>query len=352
MWVRPLIDWYLKHQRDLPWRIHPHPYHTLVSEFMAQQTQLITVIPYYERWLSQYPLIQDAAQASEDSILKSWEGLGYYSRARHLHKTCQIISTTMNGVVPNNIDVLLSLPGVGPYIAAAVASIAYEQPIAVVDGNVLRVVSRLFGLTDDISKDKTKQSLQQRLNHDIKHAVPSQFNQAIMELGAIRCLPKQPRCSECPLNSICYAYNMNKTEELPVKPKKPPIPHHTIVVGIIKNKKNQFLITKRKKNQLLGGLWEFPGGKVIENETLECALIREIKEEVNLDITIDSFLCKVHHAYSHFKVTLMAYICLAANNSKVKCNAADDYNWVPISELGKYAFPKANRVIIEELKER
>ena len=156
MWAKPLTQWYKANQRNLPWRKAPHPYHTLICEFMAQQTQINTLIPYYDRWLKKYPNISDVAQANEDEILKSWEGLGYYSRARNLHKTCQIILNDYEGIVPKDPEVLQKLPGVGPYIAAAIASIAYEVPISVVDGNVLRVMTRLFGLSDDIGKDKTK----------------------------------------------------------------------------------------------------------------------------------------------------------------------------------------------------
>ena len=349
MWAPPLIDWYNAHQRELPWRIHPHPYHTLICEFMAQQTQINTLIPYYERWLIKYPTIQDVANSSEDSILKSWEGLGYYSRARNLHKTCQVITNDYNAVVPDSPDILLSLPGVGPYISAAVASIAYEIPVAVVDGNVLRVFTRLYGLFDDIGKDKTKQTIQKRLNQDIQQYQPSVFNQGLMELGATICTPKKPNCIQCPLSSICYAKNMDQTETLPIKSKKAPIPHHTVVVAIIKNNQDHFLITKRKKNQLLGGLWEFPGGKVKSNETLEDALHREIKEEVNLDIKINGFLCKVDHAYSHFKITMHAFICDVIDPSNLSCKSADDYSWINVTQLDEFAFPKANSVVIAHL---
>ena len=205
MWAAQLTTWYRKNQRSLPWRNTPHPYHTLICEFMAQQTQINTLIPYYDRWLKKYPKISDVANATEDEILKSWEGLGYYSRARNLHKTCQQIVEHHNGKVPKDPDVLLTLPGVGPYIAAAIASIAYEVPISVVDGNVLRVITRLYGLSDDIGKEKTKKSIQKRLNQLIKAVIPSEFNQGIMELGALICTPKNPTCNTCPVKSMCLS---------------------------------------------------------------------------------------------------------------------------------------------------
>ncbi len=349
MWATPLIEWYTNNKRDLPWRSSRNPYHIMVCEFMAQQTQIATLIPYYSRWLDTFPMLEDVANADEDRILKCWEGLGYYSRARNLQKACQVIVNQHKGNLPENPDELMALPGIGPYIAAAIASIAFNVPIAVVDGNVLRVMARFYGLRDDIGKEKTKQALQRRLNQDIKQYPPSDFNQGLMELGATVCTPKAPNCGECPLAVTCYAKNMNETETLPIKSKKKPIPHHTIVVGIIKNNHGKVLITKRKKNQLLGGLWEFPGGKVEENETIEDALTREIKEEVALDIAIESFACKVNHAYSHFKITMHAYICIATDTNPLHCTSADAHEWVTLSELNRFAFPKANNKIIAHL---
>ena len=223
MWAPKLIEWYTENQRELPWRSTPSPYHTLICEFMAQQTQINTLIPYYERWLEQYPTIQDVANASEDQILKSWEGLGYYSRARNLHKTAKTIVNNYNGDIPQDSKTLQTLPGVGPYIAAAIASIAFNEPIAVVDGNVLRVITRFFGIKDDIGKEATKQKIQQRLNQIIKTVAPNPFNQGLMELGATVCSPKNPACDNCPIKDMCYAKNMNATDELPVKQKKAPI---------------------------------------------------------------------------------------------------------------------------------
>jgi len=349
MWATSLTNWYNANKRDLPWRKTPTPYHTLICEFMSQQTQINTLIPYYERWVKKYPNVSDVAIASEDDVLKSWEGLGYYSRARNLHKTCQIISKKYGGMVPKDPNALQALPGIGPYIAAAIASIAYEVPISVVDGNVLRVMTRLFGLPDDIGKEKTKKNIQHRLNQVIKTTTPSEFNQGIMELGATVCTPKTPECQHCPIQNVCYAKNMAQIEKFPVKQKKPPTPHYTIVVGVIQRNDGKILITKRKKDQLLAGLWEFPGGKVNDAETLEEATLREIKEEVNLDASIVHFLCKVKHAYSHFKITLHAHLCRVSNHASLQLKSADDYQWVAPSELTNFAFPKANKVIIEHL---
>ncbi|MEK9728153.1 MAG: A/G-specific adenine glycosylase [Candidatus Margulisiibacteriota bacterium] len=350
MWARELIDWFRVNQRSMPWRENVSPYYTLISEFMAQQTQIITVIPYFNQWIQKFPTIEAVANASEDSILKSWEGLGYYSRARNLHKTAKIICNRLNGKIPNNEKALQKLPGIGPYIAAAVASIAFNETTAVVDGNVLRVITRFFGIKDDITKDQTKEKVKKRLDQIIKTVPPSDFNQGLMELGALICKPKSPKCMDCPISDMCYAKNMNEIERIPVKPKKEKIPHYTIVVGIIKRVSDQkVLITKRKSNQLLGGLWEFPGGKVNDNETLELALQREIKEEVNLDIKINSFLCKVNHAYSHFKITMHAYLCNVETDQGLEIKSAENHCWIDNTEFDSFAFPKANKVIIQNL---
>jgi A/G-specific adenine glycosylase len=350
MWANALVDWYVANQRPMPWRQTPSPYHTLISEFMAQQTQISTVIPYFNRWIEQYPTIHDVANASEDNILKSWEGLGYYSRARNLHKTAKIVANENQGNIPKTAKELQSLPGIGPYISAAIASISFNEPIAVVDGNVLRVMTRFFGIFDDIGKDTTKQAIQRRLNQMIQTQSPAHFNQGLMELGALICAPSNPQCTACPLAAMCYAKNMDKCGELPVKKKRQPVPHYTIVVGVIQQENDdRYLITKRKKDQLLGGLWEFPGGKVQPNEDLLQALHREIKEEVNLVIKNAQFLCKVNHAYSHFKITLHAYTCRVKNAHPLQLNSADDAAWVSAEDLSNYAFPKANKVIIPHL---
>lgn len=346
MWPKLLTSWYETNHRKLPWRLNPSPYHTLICEFMAQQTQINTLIPYYKRWLHQFPTVTEVATASEDTILKAWEGLGYYSRARNLHKTCQIINEKYSGNVPNTYNDLIELPGVGPYIAAAIASIAFEEPVPVVDGNVLRVITRFLGLSDDITKQKTKDMIQQKLSPHIKTVTPSHFNQGIMELGALICKPTNPACNECPITGMCYAFNYQSIDKFPVKPKKNKIPHHLVVVGIIKNSKNEILITKRKKNQLLGGLWEFPGGKVQEKESLENALERELFEELSIKPKINNKLCNVNHAYSHFKVTIHAFIC-ETTETTITLNSADEYKWIRGNQFDEYAFPKANKVIIE-----
>lgn len=353
MWTTALVDWFKDHQRSLPWRDTLDPYHILVSEFMAQQTQIKTVIPYFNRWMVRYPTLDCVANASDDDIMKSWEGLGYYSRARHLQQAAKIIVNERGGHIPSLPNELVTLPGVGDYIASAVASIAFDYPIAVVDGNVLRVMTRFFGIYDDIGKSKTKRGIQDRLNRLIQALPPAQFNQGMMELGALVCTPSSPDCGACPIHAMCYATNMDRVTDLPVKKKKLPTPHYNVVVGVIQRASDhRYLITKRKKNQLLGGLWEFPGGKVGESESLDDGLHREIKEEVNLTVQNNGLLCQVNHAYSHFKITLHAYECTVEDDGPLTLASADDHRWVVASELSDYAFPKANRMVIHAILDR
>ena len=347
-WIKPLVCWYRQNKRSLPWRSDPHPYKILISEFMAQQTQIATVLPYFNRWMNQFPTIKDVARADIDIILKAWEGLGYYSRARNLHKTCQRITDTYDGIIPNDYDTLCSLPGIGPYIASAIVSIAYDVPIAVVDGNVLRVFTRFWNIDDDIRRPATKRLIQDKLTDPISVSrSPSCFNQGMMELGATVCTAKTPHCAACPLQPSCQAYRRDRVDQLPFKSPAKQVPHHNIGIGIIwKNRK--ILIAKRPLDQMLGGLWEFPGGKQEDNESIEQTVYREIKEETRLDVLIISPLCSVKHAFSHFKITLHVYSCQYISG-KAHPNSSTELKWVDPKELTRYAFPTANKKIISAI---
>ncbi len=346
LWVNKLSKWFDSEQREMPWRSNPDPYYVWVSEMMLQQTQVVTVIPYFKRFIDKFPTVFDLAQADQQTVLKQWEGLGYYSRARNLHKSAKLVSEQYKGKVPNTYDTLLALPGIGPYIAAAVASIAYEVPVPVVDGNVLRVFSRFWGIFDDIRQNTVRNSLFDQLMPIIKTVKqPSQFNQAIMELGALICTPKSPQCICCPISANCYAQKHSKQSELPYKSPAKAVPHYHIAVGLIR-KGNRILIGKRKESQMLGGLWEFPGGKQQEKESLEATVLREIKEETNLNVKLEKKITTVKHAYTHFKITLHAYECAYISGS-ASPNTTDEIRWVPITQLKKFPFPKANNKILQ-----
>lgn len=345
VWVKSLLKWFNSEQRYMPWRENSSPYKTWISEMMLQQTQVATVIPYFDRFIAIFPTVYDLASADEQHVLKLWEGLGYYSRARNLHKAAKVIVQDFNGDLPEDYDVLQTLPGIGPYCAAAISSIAYAHPVPVVDGNVLRVFTRFWGIFDDIVNNSVKKMLFHKLEHYIQTVNPADFNQAIMECGALLCTPKSPNCSNCPLSSDCFAYNYDKVTELPVKSKKKPVPHYTIAVGVVYYHE-KVLIGQRKKDQMLGGLWEFPGGKQEHNEPLEDTVKRELFEECNISVKVNDCIKVVKHAYSHFKITLHAFSC-QYESGDIQAKSAEQLRWVSINDLNLYPFPKANKAFLD-----
>jgi len=314
---------------------------------MLQQTQVDTVIPYFERFLKKFPTVVDLARADLETVLKLWEGLGYYSRARNLHRAAKQLVTEFNATLPSQVDRLRQLPGFGPYTAAAVASIAFGEAVPVVDGNVLRVFSRFWGIADDIRQPATRNGVSERLTPFVKMADPSDFNQAMMELGALLCRPRDPACGVCPLQPDCVAYRTDRVTLLPVKSKLAPTPHYDIAVGVVRKGKT-VLVGKRRLDQMLGGLWEFPGGKRKPNESLPAAVRREIKEETSLTVVIDKKLCTVKHAYTHFKITLHAYLCHVLHGKPI-ARSTTELRWVEPGELSHLPFPKANQRVIDAL---
>ena len=353
--VNTLLDWYSANKADLPWR-GASAYGVWLSEIMLQQTQIDTVIPYYRRFLENYPTIHDLAGSDLDRVLKLWEGLGYYSRARNLHKTAQIVSSELNGEFPSDVPSLLELSGIGRYTAGAIASIAFGTQAPVLDGNVIRVFSRWLDLSEDVTQTSTKNYL-----WDVAEAlVPAEntgdYNQALMELGQKICTPRNPLCEECPVQSICLAYANGTQAERPVKKKKPKTPHYDVSAGIIRNQEGKILIAQRPMDGLLGGLWEFPGGKQEEGETMPECLKRELAEELAIEVEVGALFVKVKHAFTHFKITLHAYDCTYIGSTDgsdaPQALEAQDWAWVTQDELDKYSFGKADRRVIQAIKER
>jgi len=344
---RSLLTWYHRCGRVLPWRNHPDPYAIWVSEIMLQQTQVKTVIPYYQRWLEAFPTIAALAAAPQQQVLKLWQGLGYYARARNLHRAAQMLVHQGDGSFPQDLQTVLALPGIGRTTAGGILSAAFNQPVAILDGNVKRVLVRLLALDRPISQVLPQLWEASEALLDRHH--PRDFNQALMDLGATVCTPKNPACLICPWRSACGAYALNRTAELPMGETSAPLPLKIIGVAVIFNDRGQVLIDRRPEDGLLGGLWEFPGGKLEAGETITDCIRREIAEELALDIEVGQHLITVDHAYSHFRVQLQVYCC-QHRSGEPQPLACDEVRWVAIADLDQYPFPKANERIITALR--
>ncbi|MCH8157887.1 MAG: A/G-specific adenine glycosylase [Nitrospinae bacterium] len=350
---KKLLAWYDKTKRDLPWRKTSDPYRIWVSEIMLQQTQVKTVLPYYGRWMKAFPTVEKLASASERKVLKLWEGLGYYSRARNLKKAAGIVAREMNGRVPNTVEGLLSLPGIGKYTAGAIASIAFGLRAPVLDGNVKRVLSRLFRLNTNGSASEKR--LWQAAEDLLPEKRTGDFNQSLMELGATVCTPKSPDCSQCPLRASCTANIKGDVELFP--PAKRRVPAKKIEVSaavILKNGK--VYIQQRAKDGLMGGLWEFPGGKREKGETPEECLKREIREELGIGVTLLKKIMTVKHSYTQFRVTLHVFHCRLNTGTspqgrgRLRPTGCEQWKWVAPDKLNTYPFPAANVKIVKYLE--
>ena len=344
---RALLAWYAREKRDLPWRDAKDPYVVWLSEIMLQQTRVDQGTPYILRFIKRFPNVLTLANAPQDAVLKAWEGLGYYTRARNLHKAARIIAFDRAGEFPTTANDWQSLPGVGRYTAGAVASIAYDEAVPVLDGNVKRVLARLIDLAECIDDAEVTDRLWDLAADLVRGKSPGDFNQALMELGANVCTPRRPACDACPLTRYCAAYAAATQEQRPVRREKKPVPHKEIVVAVIK-RNGRYLIGRRPENGLLGGLWEFPGGKVDRGEDHTRALTREVREELALDVTVGGLVASVTHAYTHFRVTLNVYACHAAHGTP-RPNTHTELRWVRKVDFPDFAFPKANHKFLHLL---
>ncbi len=336
-----VLNWYDKNKRDLPWRKFKDPYKIWLSEVMLQQTQVKTVIPYYERWLNEFGSIQNVANAELDSLLKLWEGLGYYSRCRNFHRASRIITKKYDGKIPETYDEFIALPGVGKYIASAVLSIAHDIKIPAIDVNLKRVYARILKI-----KQYTKYNLVriEKLGHElVQCGRPGDFNQAIMDIGSKLCRPFNPLCNVCPIRKHCKAYITGNPEEYPlaIKNKKNPTKKMTSVLVMIKDK---FLIQKRDDSGLLGGLWELPTVEHTSSNQDEINTL--IHNNYSKKIKILNKLGSAKHSYSHFKVDVDFYFCTAQEKVKTK----KESKWIKINEFDKYAFSKINHKLIKMVK--
>ncbi|MFQ5450041.1 MAG: A/G-specific adenine glycosylase [Nitrospinaceae bacterium] len=342
-----LLGWYSRDKRDLPWRNTKDPYHILVSEIMLQQTQVKTVIPYYRRWIRSFPTVQKLSQAGESRVLKHWEGLGYYSRARNLHRAARKIVEEFGGRVPDRLEDILKLPGIGRYTAGAILSIAFNKKYPVVDGNVKRVLSRLFCLKENGSTSASEKKLWQTAESLTPADRPGDHNQALMELGATLCLPKKPLCLLCPLHSPCRARREGVQDRFPPAKTSSPTKKIQVSAAVIQRNGKTY-IQKRLPGGLMGGLWEFPGGKIEKDESPEDCLKREIREELGLDISIREKLMTIKHSYTQFRVTLHVFLC-RPSAGRIRASSCETWKWVSPGEMERYPFPAANVKILRHL---
>jgi A/G-specific adenine glycosylase len=346
-----ILSWYARHRRDLPWRNTRNPYFVWVSEVMLQQTQVETVIPYYHRFLKQFPNIEALAEASLQEVLKAWENMGYYARAHHLHAAAREVVNRMGGEIPKTWDELIRLPGIGTYTASAILSFAFDKRFPTVDGNARRVLCRLYAIQEPVDQSSTQREIHDLAAKIIPSEDPASFNHGIMELGATICKPRSPLCNTCPVGDFCLAFQKGLQETLPIMRERKPLRHKEMTAAIIGDKRGRLLIVQRPNKGLLGGLWKFPGGMRGQDETLQRGLRRHVREELGIGIRVREALASVDHAYTHFRITLHAFRC-ATRNGKPRAIGCDKYQWVKPDRLDDFPFSRADRKVIEALGEK
>ncbi len=346
---RILIDWYHQHRRDLPWRRSEDPYAIWISETMLQQTRVDSVIPYYERFLARFPDIDALACAEADDVLGLWAGLGYYSRARNLLKAARIVRDRHGGALPDSAEALRELPGIGRYTAGAVASIAFDRPEPAVDGNVARVLARLHEIREDPKTPQTQRRLWDEAAALARGANPGDLNQALMELGASVCTPKNPRCPECPLRRRCSARRAGDPESLPVKTRRAQPQRVAAVAGWVV-RRGRALAVRRPPRGLLGGLWELPGGALARAEAPETALLRALTERVGLAVPRAQHLGTVDHAFTHRRLQLHLFRC-ETPRGRVRLEGFDAHRWLApaaVAELPQGALTRKALKLLPE----
>lgn len=344
-----LLAWYKRHGRSLPWRRTSNPYHIWLSEVMLQQTQVDTVIPYYLRFLEKYPDIETLALAPLPDILKVWENMGYYRRAHCLHQAAGIIVSRYGGSLPGAWDDLIRLPGIGAYTAGAVLSIAFGQGVAAVDGNVRRVVCRLFAIVHDPGRPEVRKRIQavaQSLVPSGKRA--GHFNQAMMDLGASVCTSNAPRCTRCPIRQECRAYDRGLQNVLPVKTKKRAVPERHGVAAVLFDRSGRVLVVQRPAQGMLASLWKFPGGFIEPHESLEAGIRRTVEEELGIRIRTESPVEIIKHTYTHFRLRLHVWLCRYSGEA-VQALKCQQWQWAAPNRLHRLPFSKADRMVLSML---
>jgi len=343
-----LLAWFARRARDLPWRQGRTPYRVWVAEVMLQQTRVETVVSYYERFLARFPSVQALASAPLEQVLKAWEGLGYYARARNLHTAARQVVTAHGGQLPDTFDGLLALPGVGRYTAGAVASIAFGRDVPAVDGNARRVLCRVLEIREDVTRRATQASLETLTASLLPAGQAGAFNEALMELGAAVCTPRSPHCDRCPLCDLCQARARGDPESLPMRRPRKPVPHYEVAAAVTIRDDGRVLLAQRNADDMLGGLWEFPGGKREDGETLPECLAREMREELAMGIEVGELLAIVRHAYTHFRITLHAFHCHWVDGEP-RCLDCAAFRWVLPDEMDALPMSVADRKVAQAL---
>jgi A/G-specific adenine glycosylase len=345
---RKLMAWYKHHQRSLPWRETSDPYRIWISEIMLQQTQVDTVIPYYHRFLKIFPTIYALAAAPSQTVLKAWENLGYYTRARNIHAASHIIVNQWGGRIPDTQKGIKTLPGIGEYTAGAILSIAYGQALPAVDGNVRRILSRVFAIRKPVDDPREQKKLFELASALIPAKHPGDFNQALMDLGATICKAKNPVCPRCPIAGHCRARLHDLQNILPITRKTPAIPHRQAAAAVIRNSEGSLLVVQRPAKGLLASLWKLPGGFIEDLTSAESDLKQSVKDELGISIRPGKHLASANHAYTHFRLTLQAYDCLLFKGmpQPLSCQA---WQWVSDAEMKKLPMSKIDRMIIASI---
>jgi len=349
-----LLAWIAAGRRDLPWRRARAPYAVWISEVMLQQTQVASVTPYFERWMIRFPSVRALAEAPLDDVLKAWEGLGYYARARNLQAAAREIVALHGGEVPADREALLRLPGIGRYTAGAILSLAFGRPEPILDGNVRRVLCRVDDIADDPKSPATERRLWERAGALVKAAPAGQagdLNEALMELGALVCTPGKPDCAACPLAKWCLAHARGVEAERPVKTARKQTPHYDVTAALIRDPGGSFLIVRRPAKGLLGGLWGFPGSAagdcnapVTGSDALATCLADALGETLGIQVEVGEALPAIRHAYTHFRITLHPFFCRVVSGEP-QALGYPEVRWVSAAELASYAFPVTDRKI-------
>jgi len=342
-----LLAWYGEDHRDLPWRRTDDPYAIWLAEVLLQQTQVPTAVPYYERFLERFPTVEALARTPRQAVLKVWEGLGYYRRAANLHEAARAVVRDHDGRVPDDPDAFAALPGVGRYTCGAVQSIAFGHRLAALDGNAVRVFARWFAIETPVTDGPIMAHLWRLSEALVPAEAPGDWNQAVMELGSRVCTPRSPSCLVCPVRRLCDGARRGIADGLPVKRRRKRIPHIEVGAGIVW-RRGKVLMCRRPEGKMLAGLWEFPGGKRHDGETIQACIRRELKEECDLDVTVGDHLVDVTHTYSHLKVTLRCYHCRAPKG-RVKTLAADEARWLRVADIPSLPLPAADLKILTAL---